>query len=234
MPSETVFTQRLRIIFNLIVLLFPVLGVIFLGWSAFDMVFIYLTEAAIQSYFGIKKQNLVFEHSRVLKEGKKSIHLFYNAELWVFLIFGFFYSAIRLLGSLAHAFNYSKDLVDFRGYPVLSLFLMFALGPVLNNPEILIIMVIHFITSLVDHSRYKRERQYISPADKEPVKVFGRSVLVMFTVTVVFFSIYWFVSLLGDIFGWNTDRFVQAVLAFVLLAVRNAKEILRIVTRQEI
>ena len=55
-------------------------------------------------------------------------------------------------------------------------------------------------------------------------------VLNLFAIVFVAFTIFWCTSVLGSIYGWNTTRFVQVMLAFVLLGVRNIREIIRIVS----
>ena len=57
-------------IFKIIVALVPVFGVLFLGWNAFDPLFIYVAESGTAAYFGTKKRNLYFSE-RSKRSGRK-------------------------------------------------------------------------------------------------------------------------------------------------------------------
>ncbi len=220
---------RLVMLLNLAAFIYPVLGVILLGWNAFDMVFIYLAESAIVSWFGVKKQALVWKQRSAA--GKASTPK-PGSTAWVFLLFGFFYVFIRMMGSMTHAFDYSANHIVLRDMPLLVAFLDFMLAPLLHNPGMLPAMGISFLTSLADHISYIRSLKYSSVQNTQPDRVFALAVLHIFVLVVISFTIFWFVTLAGHLFGVNTDRFVHITLAVVLLAVQHAQEMIRMMTRK--
>ena len=214
-------------VLNFIALLLPLLGVVFLGWSAFDMVFIYLTQATVLSYFGMKKQELIWKHRKRTYEPGEPENLKQGSVIWIFVLFGFFYILFRGVLLLTNAINHPEVLNESRHEGERSFVVNYMLGPVLDNPQILVIMILNFISGLADYLRYEKRKEYSEPADKEPNKIVETQAKMVGKIYAVSFFGFWLITVLGHFLGFNSERFVQIILAFVMLGVWNEKEITR-------
>ena len=202
----------------------PVLGVIFLDWNAFEMLFIYLSEGAILSYFGMLKRNRIVKYLISSRQRTKESTEKQGNPIWVFFVFGFFYFFLLGMSVMAKAVSFPK--LDF----TLLSFGKILIAPLLQNKEILFLIIGTLIGNALMYSNFLRKEEYIDPKDKNPEMIFAKSVMSLFAIICLSFPVFWLVTLIGSLFHLESAKFVNIVMAIVMVFILNIVQIYRALT----
>lgn len=206
-------------LFSFLSTILPVLGVIFLDWNAFEMLFIYLSESAILSFFALMRRNRIIKHRIDSNDRSYQGSSTTYPPFFVFFIFGFFYFFLLGMSSMAKAIPFPEFQFDLLSFGKI------LIAPIIQSPQILFLIIGTVIGNALMYSNFLRKKEYIEPKDRNPELIFGKNVLSMFGIICLSFPLFWSATVISSIFNVHSLKFVNIIMALVLVLVLNIRDV---------